>query len=137
MPPVVEGRRGQHGAAAPGRDKRSQRRAKAENVYGIASVFRIAAEGGPHDDPGGTESAQHRAKLDQQMGWGPKTVTANGFMPGNVPVKPGGNTHGGNHVGPDQPRYGLRAGRDGWRAYARRSSNSAHVRAPSAKIMRC
>src|SRR5712671_202162 len=60
------------------------------------------------------------------MGRGPKAVTANGFMPGNVPVKPCGNTHGCNHAGPDQPGYGLCSGQSFWRAYTGHSSNRAH-----------
>src|SRR5579864_991795 len=93
MPPVVERCGGQHGAATPRCDKSAQRRTKSEYVHGVAPLFCIAAEGRPHDDPGRAESAQYRAKLDQQMRRGPEAVTANGFMPGNVPVKPGGNTH--------------------------------------------
>jgi len=46
------------------------------------------AKGGPHDYPGGAKSAQHRAKLDKQ--WtGVRSCPGNGFMPGDVPVKPG------------------------------------------------
>ena len=57
---------------------------------------------------GGAKRAHHRAKLDQQVGRSPEAVTANGFMPGNVPIKPRGNAHGSNHVGPDQPWHGFR-----------------------------
>src|SRR5579859_605759 len=135
MPPVVERRGGEHCAAAPCGDKRSQGRTESQDIYGVGPRLRIAAEGGLHDDPGGAESAQQGAKLDQQMGRSPEAVAANGFMPGNVPVKPGGNTNGCNHVGPDQPGYGFRARQTCWPAYAGRSSNSAHD-APLNKILK-
>src|SRR5689334_14216677 len=119
MPPVVEGRGSEHGAAAPRGNKSSQRRAESQHVYGVRPGFRVAAKGGPHDEPRGAESAQQGAKLDQQVGRRPEAIAANGFMPGNVPVKPGGNTNGCNHVGPDQPGRALRPGRGGCLSHTR------------------
>jgi len=68
MPPVIERRGSQHGAAAPGGDESAQRRAKAEDVHRVATVVTVAAERSPHDHPGRAKSAQHRAKLDKQVG---------------------------------------------------------------------
>src|SRR5215471_1653688 len=47
------------------------------------------------------------------MGRSPEAVTSNGFVPGNVPVEPGGNRDRCDHVRPDQPGNPLLPGRAG------------------------
>src|SRR5262245_1926762 len=63
----------------------------------------ILGEGGAHDHPGRAEHRQNGAELNEQVGWGPEAVPANGLMPGDVPVEPTGNADGSYHIGPDQP----------------------------------
>src|SRR5439155_27373795 len=103
MPPVVEGRGGEHVDAAPGAEEASQWAAKSPNFDGSCARGVVRAERGGEDDVGAGEASDDAAEVDQNVRRGPEAVAADALVPGDVPDAADAARGDGDHAGPDVP----------------------------------
>ena len=118
VPPVVEGRRGEHREAAPRRHETSERSAKAPHRDAGVLGFLRRAEGGRQNRVAAGDSGQHAREVDHHVRGRPEGVAADRDMPRDVPVTAEQVGGGGGGETPDIP--GNRSGALGDDAARRR-----------------
>src|SRR5712692_2925505 len=86
MPPVVEGRRGEHRNSAPGGNKATQRAAKTPHRNRSRSGFARGTKGSREDCVPARDSGKDAGQVNGHVRRSPKSVAADRNMPGDIPV---------------------------------------------------
>src|SRR5580704_16137931 len=114
MPPVVEGRGGDHHHSAPAGHECAERAAESPNFYGSRFSDGIVSEGRGKNQVGADEAHEDSAELNKQVRGSPESVAANAHVPGDVPVEAEDDGRDADEAAPDEPWGGLRMrARDG------------------------
>ena len=110
VPPVVEGRGGDHGHAAPGTDECAERSAEAPHPHRARLLRRGGmAEGAGEDEIPARDARQDAAQIDQHVGGGPEGIAADALVPRDIPDSTDGGGGDGDDAVGDVPGDGGRA----------------------------
>ena len=104
VPPVVEGRRGQHRDRAPDRHPRAERRAEAPEANRRRALLRRAGKRGVEREPSARQARHHASQVDGQVRRRPERVAADRAVPRDVPDDAQDHAGRGEEDGVDGPR---------------------------------
>ncbi len=104
VPPVVEGRRGEHRDAAPGRNKGAERGAEAQHRDRFTLQLLAAAKRRVQDQVSADHRRNHTAGIDQQMRRGEERIASDGTMPRDIPRAAKRGRGDRERAGPHRPR---------------------------------
>src|SRR5690242_16339143 len=104
VPPVIEGRGGDHGDATPGSDESTERTVETPHPDGTGSERGCGVQSRRQNQVCARDPGQDAAEVDGDVGGGPETVAPYGLVPGNIPLRADNGT--GHRCGgtPDVPR---------------------------------
>ena len=106
VPPVVEGRGGEHSHAAPASEEDAERTVQAEEADRGGAELRVLARRSADDKPEADDAAEHSAEVEQQVRGRPEGIAADGAVPGDVPLAADVRGGYGGHPGPQIPGDG-------------------------------
>src|SRR5580700_1083114 len=110
VPPIVEGRGGDHHHPAPTGQEGAQRAAESPNSYRGCFSRGVMSPGGGKNQVGAGKAHQDSAELDEQVSGSPESVASDAHVPGNIPVEAEDDRAGADEAAPDVPRSDARAG---------------------------